>query len=413
MVSHSGRMPDPGQVGGLAEFIDLLGELRAWAGQPSYRALAKQVGAMMRPPQTVSASTVVDAFKTGRSRLDMDLVMAIVRALGVTGEADLARWREAYVRAHIPPKAVAAPGTLRQLPADLATFTGRAEALAGLVKAAVSGADRVVIASIEGMGGVGKTQLAVHAGHELARAGVFADAQLYVNLRGFDPERPPADPADVLDVFLRALHVPTEQIPADTGRRAAMFRERLHGRRALLLLDNAVDEDQVRPLIPAVPGCLVLITSRRSMAGLDGCIPLELKAFPVSEAVELLAPSPAGTGSAPSRRPPSGWPICAVGCPWPSRWPPAASAPGPGGRYGIWPTAWPPAGSTPSRPAAVRYGRSSTFPTVRCPIRRGTCSVCWACIPVTTSPSRRPPRWAAWTGTPRPNCSACSRTSIW
>ena len=289
MVSHSGRMPDPGQVGGLAEFIDLLGELRAWAGQPSYRALAKQVGAMMRPPQTVSASTVVDAFKTGRSRLDMDLVMAIVRALGVTGEADLARWREAYVRAHIPPKATAAPGTLRQLPADLATFTGRAEALAGLVKAAVSGADRVVIASIEGMGGVGKTQLAVHAGHELARAGVFADAQLYVNLRGFDPERPPADPADVLDVFLRALHVPTEQIPADTGRRAAMFRERLHGRRALLLLDNAVDEDQVRPLIPAVPGCLVLITSRRSMAGLDGCIPLELKAFPVSEAVELLA----------------------------------------------------------------------------------------------------------------------------
>ncbi|WP_370371327.1 tetratricopeptide repeat protein [Catenulispora sp. GP43] len=283
-------MPDPGQVGGLAELIDLLGELRAWAGQPSYRALAKQAGAMMRPPQNVSASTVVDAFKTGRSRLDMDLVMAIVRALGVVEEADVARWREAYVRAHITAKAATAPsGVLRQLPADLATFTGRAEALADLVRAAGSGADRVVVASIEGMGGVGKTQLAVHAAHELTRAGRYADAQLYVNLRGFDPERPPADPADVLDVFLRALRVPTEQIPADADERAAMFRDRLHGRQTLILLDNAADEEQARPLVPAVSGCLVLITSRRSMAGLDGCIPLELKAFPVSEAVELLA----------------------------------------------------------------------------------------------------------------------------
>lgn len=285
-------MPDPEQAGGLAEFIDLLGALRVWAGRPSYRVLAARVGALMDPPQTVSASTVVDVFKAGRRRLGMDLVLAIVRALGVIDEADLARWREAYVRVHVASKTAGPPKVLRQLPSDLTTFTGRAEALtdlANLVGAKGSGGDGVTIAAIEGMAGVGKTQLAVHAAHQLARAGRFADAQLYVNLRGFDAERPPAEPADVLDVFLRALQVPSDQIPAGVDGRSAMFRDRMHGRQALLLLDNAADEDQVRHLIPAAPGCLVLITSRRTMARVDGCTPLGLDAFEVDEAVELLA----------------------------------------------------------------------------------------------------------------------------
>jgi len=240
-------MPDPGQAGGLADFIDLLGALRLWAGRPSYRVLAARVGTLMDPPQTVSASTVVDVFKAGRRRLGMDLVLAIVRALGVINEADLTRWREAYVRVHVASKTAGPPGVLRQLPSDLTTFTGRAEALtdlANLVGAEGSGGDGVTIAAIEGMAGVGKTQLAVHAAHQLARAGRFADAQLYVNLRGFDADRPPAEPADVLDVFLRALQVPSDQIPAGVDGRSAMFRDRMHGRQALLLLDNAADQDR-------------------------------------------------------------------------------------------------------------------------------------------------------------------------
>jgi tetratricopeptide (TPR) repeat protein len=289
VVSQNGRIPDPDTVTELDGFIDLLGELRAWAGLPAYRSLAKRVGPLMRPPQSVSATTVVDAFRIGRRRLDMDLVLAIVRALGVTGDADLARWRAALVRANLAARVVGPVATPRQLPADLTTFTGRTQALADLFRVVESAPDTVVIAAIEGMAGVGKTQLAVHAAHQLARAGRVPDIQLYVNLRGFDAERPPADPADVLDAFLRALQVSSKQIPAGTDERAAMFRSLLHDRRALLLLDNAADEEQVRDLIPAGPGCVVLITSRRSMAGLDGCVALGLDVFAHSEGVDLLA----------------------------------------------------------------------------------------------------------------------------
>ena len=104
----------------------------------------------------------------------------------------------------------------RQLPADLAVFTGREEHLRRLVDAAGpdgdSAAGTVVVSSIEGMAGVGKTQLAVHAAHRLVRAGRYGDVQLYVNLRGFDPEQPPADPAAVLEAFLRQLEVPAQRM---------------------------------------------------------------------------------------------------------------------------------------------------------------------------------------------------------
>src|SRR6266536_4982686 len=86
--------PDPATAADLVEFIDLLGRLRAWAGQPSYRDLAKLVGPLLRPPRTVSPSTLVDVFKVNRRRLDLDLVVGVVRALGLD-EGDVARWRDA------------------------------------------------------------------------------------------------------------------------------------------------------------------------------------------------------------------------------------------------------------------------------------------------------------------------------
>src|SRR6185312_8265428 len=107
-------------------------------GSPSYRALAKRVGALMRPPQQVSPFTVVDVFKTGRRRLDLDLVLAIVRALGVE-EAQVGRWRAACVRAHVQVKTGGGTGVLRQLPADLGSFAGRERVLADLLAACEPG----------------------------------------------------------------------------------------------------------------------------------------------------------------------------------------------------------------------------------------------------------------------------------
>ncbi|WP_053666909.1 tetratricopeptide repeat protein [Streptomyces sp. MMG1121] len=285
--------PDPGKAADLAEFIGLLRELRIWAGQPSYRTLAKRVGPLLRPPRAVSPFTVVDAFKVSRRRLDLDLVVGIVRALGLD-EEEVDRWRKACVRVHAQAKTGGPTGVLRQLPADLATFTGRERELDELLAAAARpGADgaaaTVVISAIEGMAGVGKTQLAVHVAHRLVRDGRYQDVQLYVNLRGFDPEAKPVDPAAVLDTFLRHLEVPAQQIPEGLDERAAMFRDRIEGKSALIILDNATDEQQVRPLIPSCSSCLVLITSRRSLIELDDAAVTQLNVFEPAEAMSLLA----------------------------------------------------------------------------------------------------------------------------
>jgi tetratricopeptide (TPR) repeat protein len=289
MAARSGIGPDPGQANDLADFIGLLGELRIWMGRPPFRTLAKRVGPLMKPPQPVSLTTVADAFKVGRRRLDLGLVVAIVRALGLA-EPEVARWHDACVRVHAHAKTGGTAGVFRQLPADLATFTGRDRELAELLRAAKDdGVQTVVVSAIEGMAGVGKTRLALHAAHALLREGRYADAQLYVNLRGFDPEQAPTDPAQVLDAFLRQLDVPAQQIPAGLEERAAMFRDRMHGRQALVVLDNAANEQQVRDLIPAEDSCLVLVTSRRSLAGLDGASLHRLDVFTQAEAVELLA----------------------------------------------------------------------------------------------------------------------------
>jgi tetratricopeptide (TPR) repeat protein len=283
--------PDPAGAVDLADFIERLRLLRAHAGSPSFRVLAKRVGPLLKPPQDVTHSTVSDAFDPTRRRLNLELVAAIVQALGVS-EAQVPRWRAACVAAHTARRPAGTAGVFRQLPAELATFTGRRDELAelmGLVGDGAAAPRTVVVSAIEGMAGVGKTQLVIRAAHELVRAGRFADVQLYVNLRGFDADAAPADPADVLDSFLRQLEVPARRIPAERDERAAMFRDRIAGRDALVVLDNAADEAQVADLIPADPRCLVLVTSRRNLAGLDGARLFRLDVFPLVEALELLA----------------------------------------------------------------------------------------------------------------------------
>ena len=190
-----------------------------------------------------------------------------------------------------------------QLPLDAPGFSGRHEELGILqamlpAKSAGSGerprrrswTDQTVpIVVISGTAGTGKTALAVRFGRQVAKR--FPDGQLYVNLRGLDPATPPMEPAEALRFFLDALGVPPYRIPADTEGRSALFRSLLDGKRMLIVLDNARNGAQVRPLLPGSPGSLVVVTSRNEMTGLvaaEGAVPLTLDVLSYDEAREML-----------------------------------------------------------------------------------------------------------------------------
>jgi DNA-binding SARP family transcriptional activator/tetratricopeptide (TPR) repeat protein len=191
-------------------------------------------------------------------------------------------------------------GVPRQLPAGAGFFAGREaelkelDALLGLARPDGADADgglgtAVVISAIGGMAGVGKTALAVHWARRVA--GQFPDGQLYVNLRGYD-RGPAVTPEEVTGWFLAALGVPAPQIPAGAAERAGLYRSVLAGRRVLIVLDNAADPSQVRPLLPGSPGCLVVVTSRSALVGLaaaEGARPLRLAPLGAQEAARLLA----------------------------------------------------------------------------------------------------------------------------
>jgi tetratricopeptide (TPR) repeat protein len=178
----------------------------------------------------------------------------------------------------------------RQLPAAAGPFVGRAGELAALDQLLDKVADvgAVLISAIGGAAGVGKTALALQWAHQAA--GRFPDGQLYVNLRGYDPDQPmPA--TDALAGFLRALGVAGQDIPAQAAERAAQYRSLMAGRRMLVVLDNAREVEQVRPLLPGASACVALVTSRDSLAGLvarDGAQRLGLDRLPLAEAVGLL-----------------------------------------------------------------------------------------------------------------------------
>ncbi|MEU6372092.1 BTAD domain-containing putative transcriptional regulator [Streptomyces sp. NPDC046909] len=187
--------------------------------------------------------------------------------------------------------------TPAQLPPSLPVFVGRAPELnrlrALLDDAATEGggaASTVVISTIIGPAGIGKTALAVRLAHEAADR--FPDGQLYVDLRGFDPGALPTRPEDAVRGFLAALGVPAARVPEGLDAQAALFRSLAAGRRLLVLLDNARDAAQVRPLLPGTPGCLVLVTSRSRLGGLvsaDGAHPVTLGTLAPDEAREALA----------------------------------------------------------------------------------------------------------------------------
>jgi DNA-binding SARP family transcriptional activator len=175
-----------------------------------------------------------------------------------------------------------------QLPAATAGFAGRQRELAELDRA-LAGTAAVVISAISGTAGVGKTALAVHWAHQVADR--FPDGQLYVNLRGFAPGGAVLGAGEAIRGFLDGLGVPAERIPAGVDEQAALWRASVAGRRVLVVLDNARDAEQVRPLLPGTPTAFTVITSRNQLAGLvatDGARPVRLDPLSAAEARELL-----------------------------------------------------------------------------------------------------------------------------
>ena len=196
-----------------------------------------------------------------------------------------------------PPAGTGVQGAPRpaQLPLDPQGFAGRQDELRAM-QAMLPPArrpragDSVPVIVLSGTAGVGKTALAVRFGRQVAKR--FPDGQLYVNLRGLDPGRPPLDPGEALWLFLASLGVPAHRSNIAVEERTAMFRSLVDGKRILVVLDNATSAAQVRPLLPGSPGCLVVVTSRNELAGLvaaEGAALITLDVLSHAEAREMLA----------------------------------------------------------------------------------------------------------------------------
>jgi tetratricopeptide (TPR) repeat protein/transcriptional regulator with XRE-family HTH domain len=281
MTTGTHAQPPPGGSRALAR---LLRELRE-------RALLTQEQLAERAGVSVGTVRGVEAGRIRRPRSSS--VRRLADALGLTG-----REREALVAAARGGQSgPAQPGGGRpsQLPADVAGFTGRVEYLERLGallpdRAGASGrrGTAVIIAVIDGTGGVGKSALAVHWAHRVADR--FPDGQLYVDLRGHSLT-PPTRPVQALARLLRALGVEPDKIPVGVDEAAGTYRSLLAGRRALVVLDNAHSAEQVRPLLPGSPGCAVVVTSRDRLAGLvasHGVHQITLEMLSEPEAVALL-----------------------------------------------------------------------------------------------------------------------------
>jgi DNA-binding SARP family transcriptional activator len=272
-------------VGSLAELADV------------HPLAERPTAALMRALQAAGrAGEALDRYGAIRRRLADEL--------GIDPSGDLQRLHQAILRGELdpvsvrvePPSLSPPPAPVRrvpaQLPADVYGFAGRADELAELDRVLARAADQptaVAVAGVWGPAGVGKTALAVHWAHRVRDR--FPDGQLYVDLRGFDPAGASMAPSEAVRQFLDALDVPPQRVPVDVRARAALYRTVLAGRRILVVLDNARDADQIRPLLPGTPGCVVLVTSRTQLTGLvavEGAHPVPLGLPTEREARDLL-----------------------------------------------------------------------------------------------------------------------------
>jgi DNA-binding SARP family transcriptional activator/tetratricopeptide (TPR) repeat protein len=263
----------------LGRHADLVGELRhLLARYPLDETLAAhQMTALYRSGRQADALSL---YRETRSRL--------IEEQGAEPAAMLSELHQ-RILAGDPRLASRAAGTeaaqttaADTLPAAATDFVGREDELT-LLTGEHGSAPWIGI--IEGMPGVGKTTLAVHAAHQVSDR--YPDGSLYLDLHSHDPASHPLQPAEALHELLRLLSVPAAQIPAGLGERAALWRAHLSRRRAIVILDDAAGADQIRPLLPQAGQCLILITTRRRLPSLDGGCTLTLDVLSVDEAVTL------------------------------------------------------------------------------------------------------------------------------
>ncbi|MEU3252323.1 tetratricopeptide repeat protein [Streptomyces sp. NPDC006997] len=256
----------------LAERLGLLQELSGLG----VRALARDSGL---------SSSSLSRYLNGQTVPPWPAVVALCRLVRRDPRPLRPLWERAANPLPAPPKSSrqGRPVPRNDLPRDVPDFTGRAEQLAAVFAAVES--HRVV--SVDGMAGVGKTCLAVHAAHRLAAD--YPDGQLYVDLHGFTEGRPPLDADSALRMLLSALDVPSERVPQrGLEELAACWRSELARRRVVVVLDNAADADQVRPLLPGAGPSVALVTSRNRLLGLDEVPPVSLDVLSPEESAELL-----------------------------------------------------------------------------------------------------------------------------
>ncbi len=243
--------------------VDQLARIKELSGL-SLRALAQQSGL---------SSSSLSRYLSGRLVPPWEAVVALCRTVRRDPRPLRAIWVEAA-------KAGAAPAPRRNdVPADLFDFTGREAESARVVELLRT----VGSVAIDGMAGVGKTSLAVHLAHRLAPA--YPDGGLYLDLHGFTPGQEPLEPHAALGLLLSALDV--THPPAGAAERAALWRSELSRRRALVVLDNAVDAEQVRTLLPGAGKSAVLVTSRQRLVSLDGVPPVSLEPLADGDAAHL------------------------------------------------------------------------------------------------------------------------------
>ncbi|GAA1694806.1 hypothetical protein GCM10009830_48300 [Glycomyces endophyticus] len=284
---------DPRSIQVLDDLAGYLRELRADAGGTPFRKIRADIRALNRrrslPDEPPSLSALHGYFQNGRVRMDPGTVLDVARVLGLDAEGLDAleqacrRVLDRANRSHI----VATRGAV---PAPTARFTGRRaerDRIAALVDAARARGEAAVVA-IEGMAGIGKTELVHQTARDLIDAGRTDGTHLYADLRGYDPLEPPAAPDAVVRGLLGHLGVPGRRIDTLTpAARAALLHRELAPRRALIVLDDAADAAQLRPLLPKAPGCIALVTSRRRLTDLAAArLPLDTVA--PREALDLL-----------------------------------------------------------------------------------------------------------------------------
>jgi tetratricopeptide (TPR) repeat protein/transcriptional regulator with XRE-family HTH domain len=259
-------------------FAALLREMRTQA-QLTQEELAEASGVRPRSISDLERGVAVTPQR--------ETIRRLADALNMTGP--VRAQFEAVARGRAVPAAVGVGGAAaatRTLPHDVASFTGRQKELEQLAEAAAGPGGIVGIHAIGGMAGVGKTAFAVHAAHRLAAQ--FPGGQIFLSLHGHTPGQQPVDPADALASLLFTAGVPAAQIPVGLEARMALWRDRLAGRKLLLILDDAASSEQVEPLLPGAGSSVVLVTSRRHLSALEDATSVSLDTLPAEEAAALL-----------------------------------------------------------------------------------------------------------------------------